>query len=644
MGPLPPVLHYVPYPEFVRLRGLPVGAEEQAQVFAAACRINALYMIACAGSGHIGTSFSCLDIVSWLFLHEMRLRDDEGQARDVYFSSKGHDAPALYAVLIGLGLLPFELLHRLRRLDGLPGHPDVSVPFMETNTGSLGMGISKAKGMALANRLLGRGGRVYVLTGDGELQEGQIWESLPSAVHAGLDDLTVIVDHNKVQSDTWVADVSDLGDLAAKFGAFGWWVDRCDGHDMGALGEALGRLGNVTGRPKVLIADTVKGKGVSFMEPSAMDPLERLYRFHSGAPDDDVYAKALAELIDTANGLLRRWGTPELTLERAERPVTPTPGRVHRLVEAYSRELVRQAELNPRLVILDADLILDCGLIPFRQKFPGRFIECGIAEQDMVSQAGGLALRGLLPVVHSFASFLSTRPNEQVYNNVSERTKIIYVGSLAGLLPAGPGHTHQSVRDISALRAIPDLILIEPSTEGEVEMALDYCVNIAPTSCYLRLVSIPAEIPYALPPGYRLEIGRGATLREGGDALLIAYGPVMLTQAYRAAALLANQSGIEVTVVNLPWLNRVDTGWLGGLVANYPWIFTLDNHYLVGGQGEMILAHLAELSVRPLPRARRLGVSHLPLCGGNTEVLRAHRLDAESLSEQIRSAIQAARS
>jgi transketolase len=636
-------LYYVPFAELVRIRNLSVPTEERAAAFAAACRINTLYMIARAGSGHVGTSFSCLDIVSWLFLNEIRCLEGEEGPRDAYFSSKGHDAPAAYSVLIGLGLLEFDMLHRLRRLGGLPGHPDVSVPFMEANTGSLGMGISKAKGMVVANRLLGREGNIYVLTGDGELQEGQIWESLPSAAHLGMGEITVIVDHNKIQSDTWVSAVSDLGDLEAKFRAFGWHVGRCDGHDMGALSSALRRLKTAGSRPRVLIADTLKGRGVSFMEPGGMDLVERLYRFHSGAPSADVYARAFAELVDKANSLLGGLRAEDLKLETAERPATATPGRVHRLVAAYSSELVRQAERNPRLVVLDADLVLDCGLIPFRQKFPDRFFECGIAEQDMVSQAGGMALRGLLPVVHSFACFLSTRPNEQIYNNASERTKIIYVGCLAGLLPAAPGHTHQSVRDVSALAAVPDLILIEPCAEAEVSMALDFCINAVRTSCYLRLVSIPAEIPYTLPDGYRLELGRGVVLREGKDALLISYGPVMLTQAYRAAALLAERSGIELTVVNLPWLNRVDPEWLGGLVTRYPWLFTLDNHYLAGGQGQMILAQMAELPVRPLPRAKRLGVSQLPLCGGNTEVLRAHRLDAESLFEGITAAMAAAR-
>ena len=161
-------------------------------------------MIAGAWSGHIGTSFSSLEIMSWLFLNEMRDLDKGPGACDIFFSSKGHDAPALYAVLIGLGLLPPSKLHQLRRLHGLPGHPHVETPYIQANTGSLGMGISKAKGMALANRLAGTPRRIFVLTGDGELQEGQFWESLGSAANRGLGEIVAIVDHNKIQSDTWV--------------------------------------------------------------------------------------------------------------------------------------------------------------------------------------------------------------------------------------------------------------------------------------------------------------------------------------------------------------------------------------------------------------------------------------------------------
>jgi transketolase len=614
-----------------------------AALFATLCRINTLYMIARAGSGHIGSSFSSLDIVAWLHLHELRgLDGDRDGPRDLFFSSKGHDVPGLYAVLIGLGRLPFDSLHTLRRLGGLPGHPDVGTPGMVTNTGPLGMGISKAKGMVRANRLAGRKSRIFVMTGDGELQEGQLWESLATAAAAGMGEITAIVDHNKLQSDTWVSSVSDLGDLPKKFEAFGWHAVRCDGHDLAALGQALDALRPIADRPKVIVADTIKGRGVSFMEHTALPAGEKYYRFHSGAPDDASYQRAAAELIATANTLLREAGAPPLALEPAPKPKRPDLQGAQRLVAAYSRALVAHAERNPRIVALDADLVLDTGLIPFADRFPDRFVECGIAEQDMVSQAGGLALAGALPVVHSFACFLSTRANEQIYNNATEQRRIVYVGSLAGLLPGGPGHSHQSVRDISALAAIPGLELIQPSCEDEVAQAVDYCLAESKASCYLRLVSIPCRVPFRLPEGYRLVRGRGVALTAGSDGVLFGYGPVLLAEAYQAAALLRKRHGLGLRVVNLPWLNLVDADWLTGEVADLRHVFTLDDHYVAGGQGEMLAAALAELGLAPRASVGRFGVRGIPACGQNDEVLRAHRLDAESLAEELTTAMTGA--
>ena len=189
-------------------------------------------MIMQAGSGHIGSSFSSTDIITWLWTEDLHDPNGDSDDADVYFSSKGHDAPALYSLLIAIEKLGFDLLPKLRQLNGLPGHPDVSTPFIATNTGSLGMGISKAYGMARANRYTGRSGRIVVMTGDGELQEGQIWESLQPVANERLADITVIVDHNKFQSDTAVAAVSDLGPIEEKFRAFGWEVRRGDGHDF----------------------------------------------------------------------------------------------------------------------------------------------------------------------------------------------------------------------------------------------------------------------------------------------------------------------------------------------------------------------------------------------------------------------------
>lgn len=610
-------LPYVPKNEFDRLLALQCSPTAKSRAFAACCRINTLYMIRKAGSGHIGSSFSSLDIVSWLLLHEL-------QPEDIYFSSKGHDVPGLYAALTALGVIPFEQIHKLRRLGGLPGHPDVHTPGIPANTGSLGMGISKAKGMIMADRLAGRERGFYVLTGDGELQEGQIWESLASAVYRRMGELTVIVDHNKLQSDIWVHLTSDLGDLEAKFAAFGWHVQRIDGHEQSALAAALARAKEETTRPSVIIADTIKGKGVSFFEHTVQHDDPTLYRFHSGAPDMDTCRRAMDDLLETAKEAAVEAGSSVvLSLAQGEIELPLPPRNPQRLVAAYADALVEQGRKRKDLVVLDADLKLDCGLIPFEREFPERFIECGIAEQDMVSQAGGLALSGILPVVHSFACFFTPRANEQIYNNATEKTKIIYVGSLAGVLPGGPGHSHQSVRDISVLAAIPGLSLFQPSCEREVGMALEWAINENRHSTYLRLSSIPCEIPFDLPGDYRLTPGRGVVLFNGDDAVLFTYGPVMLTQALNAAELLSKKHGIGLRVVNYPWLNRIDDEWLVETIGGRQ-VLILDDHYTEGGIGIALSSNLTGKVVNR--SVIRFGLLDVPVCGNNDEILRYHGL------------------
>jgi transketolase len=631
-------LTFVPVGEFDRLLDANLPEVARARAFAAIARINTLYMIAGAWSGHIGTSFSSLEIMSWVFLNEIRDLKKGPNLSDIFFSSKGHDAPALYSVMIGLGLLPDEKLHQLRRLHGLPGHPHIDTPYIQANTGSLGMGISKAKGMVLANRLAGSDRRAFVLTGDGELQEGQFWESLPSAANRGLGEIVAIIDHNKIQSDTWVESVSHLGDLEAKFRAFGWHVARCDGHDVAALEHTFRSFDEVETLPKVLIADTVKGKGVSFMEGPAMESGE-LYGYHSGAPGEEQYTNGLAELLVSANAIFTELGLGEVRTDTRLRNPRREMRKTENLIAAYEQALLWQGERHKNLVVLDADLVKDCGLVTFSRRYPDRFVECGIAEQDMVSMAGGMARRGVLPIVHSFACFLSARPNEQIYNQCTEGTKVIYVGSLAGLIPGGPGHSHQSVRDISALRGMPNLSLLEPCMEAEVHALVDFAVNTAPDSIYLRLVSVKWPVPFDYPSHHRVEMGKGWIVRDGSDAIAFGYGPWLMASAFEAAEEIEKSTGASIRLVNLPWLNRIDPRWLREVVGGRRSIVTLDNHYLKGGQGEMVATAIAELGLEPAARVLRVGVMALPQCGTNDEVLAHHKLDVASLVASLRRAV-----
>lgn len=623
-------LSYVPREAMRAVRSRIADPLARAAVLADLCRINTLFMIMQAGSGHIGSSFSAMDLITWLWTEELRDPNSGRPGADIYFSSKGHDAPALYALLIALEKLSFDLLPTLRQLDGLPGHPDVRTPFIAANTGSLGMGISKAYGMARANRYTGRGGRIVVMTGDGELQEGQIWEALQPLANERLAEITVIVDHNKFQSDAAVVSVSDLGPIEDKFRAFGWEVARGDGHDFRVIRDVLARFAAVTDRPKVFVADTVKGRGVSFMEGVACG--DQTYRFHAGAPSLDDYEAGTHEILARVNARLAALGEPSVELAASPLPVRAVPARPEKLVAAYGDELLQIARHRPDIVVLDADLLSDCGIEAFKTELPDRFIECGIAEQHMVSAAGGLALGGMLPVVHSFACFLSARANEQIYNNATERTKIVYVATLAGLIPGGPGHSHQSVRDISAIGAVPGLVALEPASEREARLAIRWAIEQNPGSTYLRFVNVPLDLPYALPAHHTLVEGRGCTLRPGADVALVGYGPVLLGNAWRAAEEL-DRHGIAAAVVDLPWLNRVDEEWVREVLGAFPRIVTLDNHYVDFGQGQMVAAALARCGVRADVRA--LGVGEIPVCGSNADVLAYHGLDAASIARVV---------
>ena len=630
-------LSYVSNKEYSRVLRASITDIERAELFAALCRINVLYMIARAGSGHIGSSFSSMELMCWLYLNELNTASS-GAHESVtprFFSSKGHDAPAYYSVLIGLGRLDFEMLHRLRRLGGLPGHPDVGTPGMITNTGSLGMGISKAKGFITGQRLSGLKRKIYVLTGDGELQEGQLWESLISAANSALHELTVIVDHNKLQSDTLVSKVSDLGDIERKFAAFGWYVVRCNGNDVRSISKALDLTKAVLDRPQVIIADTVKGKGVSFMEHTAIDSDIEFYRFHSGAPSDESYARALNELVTSANSKLVALGEHELVLDSVIRPSVAPPENLSKMIDAYSKALIEWAMVNTSIVALDADLVLDTGLIPFQKQFRDRFIECGIAEQDMVSQAGAMALAGLLPIVHSFSCFLTSRPSEQIYNNCTEQTKVLYVGSLAGVLPGGPGHSHQAVRDIAAMSAMPGLVIIEPMCASQVPGALDWMMSVHSASAYLRLTSVPVPEREELKNLTALSEGCGHLVVDGREIAIVATNPILIVEALRAAEMLIQDIGHPVRVIGTPWLNRVDVDWYRGALSGIKHLITVESHYVEGGFGRMLTACLATGGVLGATRVHNWGIDRIPPSGTNAEVLRHFSLDAASIARKV---------
>ncbi len=630
----------IPFVEFQRIRKASIDKYDKLSLLADMCRLNAFSSVKLAGSGHLGSSFSAMDILVLLYFYEMNILEVgiDNPHRDIFFSSKGHDCPGQYSVLAATGILPFEKLLKLRRLGGLDGHPDVKIPGIEANSGSLGMGISKARGMSLAKKISGYGGRVFVMTGDGEIQEGQIWEAIQTTIHQRITNIHVIVDFNKIQTDKEVKEIIDLGDLQKKFEIFGWHVERCDGHNFAEIDYVFKKFKTIADKPKVLIADTIKGKGISFMEgPTALKNESGIYKWHSGSPDDDSFESGHLELVERINMTLDKLGFEPLLLEVVEtREIHKARFKdsAEKVVNAYGEALVELGEKRKDIVVFDADLSADCGLRSFELRFPDRFIENGIAEQDMVSMAGGLALQGLLPIVNSFGAFLASRANEQIYNNATENTKIIYVCHYSGLIPAGPGKSHQSIRDISLLGALPNCVSIEPCNGAETKLALNWCVNEAKENCLLRLAISPSPRNIVLPEGYEFTFGRGTLLRDGTDAVIFTYSPVMLHEALIAADLLQDKN-ISLKVVNIPWLNRIDMEWFEKTVGNCKYIFTLDNHFIRGGLGDFLLNIINESQVLQKREFVKFGLLNYPECGTPAEVFDYHQLSGGHLSSKI---------
>jgi len=631
------IIDLIPKSEFERVINSGINEPEKMRLFAEMCRYNTYVSVKKAGSGHLGSSFSAMDIITYLYLHEMntlKLQYDSPD-RDIYFSSKGHDVPGLYSLFFAFGLVNEKEILSLRKLGGLDGHPDVQTKGIESNTGSLGMGISKGKGMAWAKDYQNHKGRIFVLTGDGEFQEGQIFESLQTTAQQGINNLTVIIDRNQFQTDMMVNDVNSIEDLAKKVSSFGWHVVKCNGHDFNELTKTFIKLREVIDKPKFVIADTIKGRGISFMEEPYEFNGKSMYKWHSGAPDDETFERGIKELKEKIILIAKSLFLGTIQYKVIETIENKTNGvqKVY-VTDAYGEALCEIGETRKDVILLDADLAADCRLRGFQYKFPDRFIENGIAEQDMVSTAGGLAKSGLLPIVNSFGSFLASRANEQIYNNACEHTKIIYTCHFAGLIPAGPGKSHQSLRDISLFGAIPNMTILQPSNPLETKMVVDYCINKSIENCMIRLVIGPSPGIINLPDDYKLEFGKGVTIEAGEDAIIFAYGPVMLHEAITASDVLAKE-GFGLQVVNMPWLNKVDNEWLVSSLENHNDVYILEDHSTVGGLGDHLIYSILNLGIHNEMNFTKIGLDQYPACGTPQEVLRFHRLDAHSIAERI---------
>ncbi len=503
------------------------GADQAAGLarLAALYRIDALAGLRAAHHGWLGASFSAMELLTTIyhaFIPDPRRPVTE---RHALILSKGHAVMAQYAVLAGLGLFPRERLLTYKDWQGLPAHCDRAVPGIDTDSGSLGMGLSKGIGLALAHRAAGRPHRVFVILGDGELQEGQVFESLLTLRAQNLRSCLPIIDRNLLQTDSRTADIKDAEDWASVLRGIGFMPVSVDGHDPAALLTLL-RHPNQGPRPLAVIAQTRKGQG-SLVTVMASDTPRREGVWHGRIPDDREYLEILAELVKRVDdaelteawlafqttaraqsGRARPDGSPEspgpmggqpgegtrsaapprgtgrnLAGPFAQNPARPgtseqaaVPGSSGRPVpvsagarstgDGFGEALVALAGRFPLFHVLDADLEKACRLTAFARAFPDRFLEVGISEQDMASIGAGFGLGGRIAVVNTYAAFLR-RALDQMAAAAAERLPVIFAGHYAGLDYTTDGKSHQSLQDVGLARALGGLDVYEPLTADE---------------------------------------------------------------------------------------------------------------------------------------------------------------------------------
>lgn len=601
-------------------------AHHDVAMLANGCRLNALSAIQGAGSGHIGTSFSSLDIMVGVrkFLAGDSFLSANQTDRGIFFSSKGHDAPALYALMHLVGQLKDKDLLTLRRLGGLPGHPETITPGVPTNTGSLGMGISKSKGFIKAQRLNDPSSRnpVVVMLGDGELNEGQIWESMPGTAQHGFSELIAIVDANGIQSDTWTAHTLPVGDLKARVEAVGWHYLECDGHAPAHIERALHEAES-DARPSFIVAKTTKGSGVTWMED--FDSTGEYYKFHSGAIASDLYEDASRQLIAAFTGEAAKSSFGSDVARNEFDAHTPRP-RPESMLVHWEKLLPELMAEHPDIVIMDGDLSYDTGTHLARKVFPDRYIQAGIAEQDMVSMAGTLALAGKTPIVHSFSTFLTMRAAEQIFNNSTEYSRVLYFGFLAGLVPSAPGFSHQAVSDVGLMSSVPRMVIIEPACRTELQAGITWALQ-QENPVYFRMGGLSP-----LAASNNAVVPQGLTSRVPGEKVaLVASGPLLAQEALQATAVIAESHGFSPALFTMPWMaSQLDAAALK-MLSEFAHVIVLENHNETLAKFEVLSNQLRGTSTS----VHRIGLSGIPANGQPAEVLNHHEVDATAIARKI---------
>jgi len=602
-------------------------------------RIDSVKSTSEAGTGHPTTCCSAADLLAALFFAEMRFdpKDPHNIDADRFVLSKGHAAPILYALWAEAGAFDRAELMNLRKIDSdLEGHPTPRLPFVDVATGSLGQGVCAAVGTALNARRIKADYRTYVMLGDGETAEGSVWEAADVAAVDGLDSLCGITDVNGLGQSRPTMWGHDMEALARRWRAFGWHAIVVDGHDLDAILDAYAEARRTKGQPTMILARTIKGKGVSFVEGKE--------GWHGRAfKKGDELDRALAELerqfVPAPPGvnLTQQIPKPTPRPRAVDTPKSPAPpqyplGEEIATREAYGAALVKLGEADPRIVVLDADVKNSTFSEKFEKVFPDRFYQNFIAEQVMIGAAMGLAARGAIPFPSTFACFLS-RAADFIRMAAISNVGIKMAGSHAGVSIGEDGPSQMALEDLAMCRAQPNIAVLYPcdavSAERLVALAAYH-----PGPVYIRTSRPKTPVIYTSDEPFT--VGGLKVLREtAADVVTVVAAGVTLFEALKAHDML-KATGTPIRVIDLYSVQPVDrAGLIAAGRATGRRLITVEDHYEAGGIGDAVADAVADAGLT----VHRLAVREIPRSGKPEELLDRYGISANHIVKAVRAAI-----
>ena len=594
-------------------------------------RIHSITSTTAAGSGHPTSCCSAADVVAVLFFGHMRYdaKNPHYHNNDRFILSKGHAAPLLYAAWAETGFFPASDLLKLRKFGcDLEGHPTPRLPFVDVATGSLGQGLRVGAGMALAARLDKLDYNTYVLLGDGEIAEGAVWEAASFAGIYKLNNLIAIVDANRLGQSQATAFGHDVGVYAKRFEAFGWRVEVIDGHDIEEISEVLSGIG-LDDQPLCIIAKTYKGAGVSFLQDKD--------GWHGKPLNKDEAAKAIAELQPSAKSGIgaaipapNQLPAPNNAAPAGYPPINYKPGDSVATREAYGNALARIGEVDPRIVAMDGDTKNSTFAEKFFKKFPNRFTECFIAEQNMVSVATGFGARGKVPFASTFGAFF-TRTFDQIRVAGISQANLKLVGSHVGVSIGEDGPSQMALEDIAMMRAIAGSVVLYPSDAVSTEKLLEQMAQ-KKGICFLRTSRPKSPVIYN--NDEQFPIGGAKVVRQNaGDKVTVVAAGMTLHEALKAADALKAE-GIGITVIDAYSIKPLGRDVIKAAAQKTGnTVITVEEHYIEGGLGDAVAG---ELSVDGI-KVHKLAVTALPRSGKASELMAHFGIDAEAIAKKVKS-------